>query len=204
MAIDLAGQRFTRLVVLERAGNDARRKARWRCKCDCGVETIVPGDVLRKGRTRSCGCLRRELQTTHGRGVGGKQSPTWRAWWDMIRRCGDPRHPAYGGYGDRGVTVCERWCASFDNFLADMGECPPGLTLDRRNNDGNYEPGNCRWATKREQANNRRNNTRVAFRGGFHTIADVARMTGINKNTLANRLRRGRPLFREGEHSSTN
>lgn len=118
----------------------------------------------------------------------------------MIARCTDPTHIGHKDYAGRGITVCKRWLV-FENFLADMGERPPGMTLERINNDDGYELKNCRWATPRDQANNRRSNRRVAFRGGLYTIAEISRMTGVNKITLAWRLRNGRPMLCKGEQS---
>jgi hypothetical protein len=151
--IDLAGQRFGRLTVVS-YGKNAREG--WFCRCDCGVEWFVPSGSLRNGSTRSCGCLKRDEMSQRLRTHGGAFMPEYKIWEAMRRRCSKPSDPSYKNYGARGISVCERWL-DYGNFLADMGKRPtPKHTLDRTNNDGNYEPGNCHWATRSEQAKNRR------------------------------------------------
>lgn len=166
----LAGERFGRLVVLGEAdpalsGGQARR--RLRVRCDCGTERVVRLEALRrKVPTRSCGCLQRERtsaigsRTVHGHGSARRGlSPTYLSWASMKCRCYQPTCSGFEHYGGRGITVCDRWldgAQGFVNFLADMGERPDGHTLDRLDNDGNYEPANCRWATRSDQNRNRR------------------------------------------------
>jgi hypothetical protein len=160
----LDGCQFERLTVIKRAANMEDGGVAWLCRCSCGTEVIVRSEHLRYGRTRSCGCLRREVSaaqarahsTTHGR-AGSPEHSSWHA---MLDRCRNPNSHARRWYADRGITVCARWDpprgGSFQNFFDDMGPRPEGRTLDRIDNDGNYEPGNCRWATLAEQGASRR------------------------------------------------
>jgi len=169
--IDRTGQRFGRLLVLKRAnaefGDCGRPK--WLCRCDCGVEKVVLGDDLnrRKGRgTVSCGCLQRENRAAQALACtgklgnhfvhGGTGTPEYILWAGIVQRCTNPRYPKWKYWGGRGITVCQRWRYSFQAFLNDVGKRPsPELQIDRINNDGNYEPGNVRWATRSQQNKNR-------------------------------------------------
>lgn len=147
--IDITGQRFHKLVALAPTGKNSRRMMCWLCQCDCGGTAIVRIDHLRNGHTRSCGCLYEK----HGM----RHTKTYKSWYNMLQRCSNSKINRWHIYGGRGIKVCERW-QDFRNFFADMGERPEDHSLDRINVEGNYEPGNCRWATQKEQQNNRRNN----------------------------------------------
>jgi len=153
-ATNLIGKRFGRWVVVALHPERCRRGTLWLCRCDCGTERLVRGYALRGGRSTSCGCRAREVTTARLTTHGLSRSRAYRAWANMLARCRDVNNPNYGGRKPP-VTVCEHYC-DFVNWHADRGDPPPGLSQDRINNDGNYEPGNCRWAPASVQAANRR------------------------------------------------
>ena len=188
---NLTGKRFGRLLVTGCTGKKNRAgNYLWLCQCDCGNEVIRDNRLLSTGRTKSCGCLRsetvRKLRTVHGYAVGATHNPTYTSWKQMTQRCFNNRSRKHSEYGARGIKVCESW-RNFGNFLADMGERPAGRTIDRIDNNGNYEPGNCRWATVEQQ----NNNVWIEFRGEKRTITQWARRIGIRRTALSHRLRRG-------------
>lgn len=199
-ARDLAGMRFGRLTVTHRADNDAEGRAVWACLCDCGQQHCVKSAGLVRGETRSCGCLGRETRQQNGIKSGQAQVHAfsksamlceYRCWEAMIARCHSPIAKGYHRYGGRGITVCDAWRVSFEQFARDMGPRPAGHSIERINNNGPYAPDNCRWATRTEQANNRRTSRWVTANGQTMTIADWSRSTGLAWHTIHNRLQRG-------------
>ncbi len=189
--IDLVGYRFGRWRVLARASN-CNGTARWLCRCDCGTEKDVSGVTLRQGQSKSCHhCARRGDPTVHGHARGGNRTKTYRCWEGMIARCCNPAKTNYSRYGGRGIAVCDRWRQSFQAFMDDMGPKPTGTTIERIDNDGHYEPGNCRWATHTEQQRNLRTNRLLTHKGHTACVAEWADHIGLNANTLRARLRLG-------------
>lgn len=159
---NLINKRFTRLVAVKRVENDKLGSSRWLCKCDCGNYKIARGGYLRNGKTKSCGCLQREQSRINGKVCiihGMRRTSEYGIWIHMNQRCYNFNNKDYKNYGGRGITICDEWRYSFAAFLRDMGK-RPGLkyTLERINNDGNYELGNCKWAIMREQSGNTRRN----------------------------------------------
>jgi hypothetical protein len=183
---NLVGSRSGRLVVIAYAGRRNRTRGYWLCRCDCGKWVTLRTDAI--GRTKSCGCLKLELQAKRSTTHGKSRSPEYYVWNNLVHRCTNPNIKGYPEYGGRGIRVCDRWL-KFENFHADMGDRPsPQHSIDRINNDGNYEPGNCRWATATVQTRNNRHVRLYTFNGKTLCIADWAKKTGISKFVLQRRL----------------
>jgi hypothetical protein len=195
------GARFGRLVLAEIFTDG--RKIRWRCRCDCGrLVTCVPNN-LTGGNAKSCGCLKKDATAarnrrlaTHGHSRTGQLTPTFKVWSSMHGRCKYSCVNAYKDYGGRGIRVCDRWSGpnGFASFLADMGERPTGMQIDRIDCNGDYEPGNCRWETPKVQARNKTNTVRITFRGETMPAVDWAERLGLNVAALMARHRAGWPV----------
>lgn len=190
---NLTGKRFGRLEALapiHRRDVKGRSTIDWRCICDCSNECIVAGGALRSGLTRSCGCLLAESRVSKSTKHGGVRTRLYHIWLNMRARCGDPTYLHYCG---RGIRVCAQWQASFEQFRADVGEPPTSRhSLDRYpNNNGDYEPGNVRWATASQQARNKRNSVHIEIDGTKIGLADAAEQFGIAYDTLHNRIKAG-------------
>jgi hypothetical protein len=183
------GTRNGKLEVLAVDETSGGRNLRWIAICECGNFVGLTLDNLK--RKKCCGCDKftraSNAHSTH-RGTNTKE---FNVWYGMKRRCRDKSIPSYVKYGGRGIKVCERWDPSFANFLEDMGRCPDGMTLDRINNDGNYEPGNVRWATAIQQAQNKRSNRVLEFNGKSMCATAWGRLLGIKPKTIMERLRKG-------------
>lgn len=190
---DLTGKKFGRWrIVAMLEGQKAK------AICECGNEREVFAQTLKHSKSLSCGCLSREINsgpkpaiserlTTHGQ----SKTPIYKVWAAMLARCSNATNPAYCNYGGRGISVCERWL-KYENFIADMGHRPSDKhSIERINNDGNYEPTNCKWATKKEQCNNMRTNRFLVFNGESKTMSQWAESLGVSRDTIRGRLRRG-------------
>jgi len=179
--------KFGLLTILARASNDRFGRTQWLCRCDCGSERVVALFRMTSGHTRSCGCIKGLVNATHRM----KGTPTHNSWCAMKQRCNYAQSKQYPAYGGRGITVCARWNDSFENFLADMGERPKGMTIDRINSDGNYEPKNCRWATDPDQQRNRRSTILIERNGVTKCVKDWCEELGLKPDAVYGRIRRG-------------
>lgn len=204
----LAGEQFYRLTAIEPTGRRQRGYIMWRFICECGNIVERQSAVVELGRGQSCGCLSREkaserlranaakynaARATHNQSGSrtGRPTRTFTCWVNMIQRCTNPSHKSYDRYGGRGIRVCARWLNSFENFLADMGEKPIGMEIDRENNDRGYFPDNCRWATRVKNANNRAVNHAITWNGRTQNIKQWAAEIGGSHQAIAYRLKAG-------------
>lgn len=195
--INLSGKQFGKLTVIEYAGKRQRPGGSfsydWRCRCECGNEFIADGNCIRRGSATSCGCDNSEKLCDHG--MSKPEHPqhwAWIVWSGMRRRCYTVSDSAYNRYGGRGIKICDAWLESVRQFYADMGDRPtPKHTIERIDNNGNYEPGNCVWATRAEQTENQRSTKLLTFQGESLSISKWARRLGISRRTLSRRIASG-------------
>lgn len=191
--IDLCGVRFGRLVALSEApapSSPSRLHTGWLCLCDCGAQVVVKTNSLRSGNAKSCGCLKKDLLRNRA-GFRAKYPKEYTVWWRMKFRCTNNKSPDYKDYGGRGISVCDKWMESFDNFIKDMGPRPSDLhSIGRIDNDGNYCPDNCRWETNWQQSRNKRNNVNITFNGRTMVLQDWANEIGICWTSLYERLQK--------------
>ena len=188
----MIGLRFGKLVVLEEAGQDKYTSRLYLCQCDCGERSVKAGWLMRRGSTTSCGCVQRSVLGDASRTHGARKTRAYSIWHNMKTRCDNPNSRYFKDYGGRGIKICDRW-RDFSAFLEDLGQPPDGMTLDRIDNDRGYEPGNVRWASKKDQANNRRSSRVIEHGGERLTLQQWANRTGIKRATIAQRLDRGWP-----------
>lgn len=189
-ALNVSGERYGRLTAVRR---EAGTKTPWLFRCDCGTDIAIPLDRVRQGNTSSCGCLRKDVtrarSLTHGHRVGRKTTRTRKAYEHAKARCFNPNDEKFPHYGGRGITMCLEWVEDFGRFLEDMGECPPGMSIDRVDVHGHYEPRNCRWATTRQQARTRTDNVLVEHEGQTMVLKDFARQMDVGYKALHARVK---------------
>lgn len=189
----LKGKKFNKLTVLEFSHVSQKREACWKCQCECGNVCIATTTDLRKGHKKSCGCLKNEKSYRNSYKHGLSKTPLYSIWLSMKDRCLNENNKYFNNYGSRGITVCDEWKDDFMNFYnwAIANGYSDNLSIDRIDVNGNYEPSNCRWATKKEQQNNKRDNVLITYKGKTKTLQEWADETGISRNTLMKRKRSG-------------
>jgi hypothetical protein len=186
----LNGMTFGNLVVLHRAGHRGKFAA-WMCRCTCGVERVVGGQHLRRGKIRSCNTNGHRWKIDRPITLPAEYPSEHQSWSSMHERCGNPNHKKYNVYGGRGITICERW-DDFKNFMLDMGRKPdPKFTIERRDVNGNYEPGNCCWIARKDQGRNRRNSVFVVYQGKRMLLLDLVEELGLSRGVVYARLKAG-------------
>ena len=187
------GDKFNRLTAIKFSYRNAHGSQHWFFRCDCGNEKIIMVDNVKRSKSKSCGCLKKEQGKKLGEinlKHGMTKTRTFKSWGNLKQRCLNKNDKGYKNYGGRGIKVCDEWL-EFENFYCDMGECPAGKSIDRKNNDKGYYKSNCRWATREEQNNNKRNNRFLIYDGKKQTTRQWARELGINPNTISTRIYRG-------------
>ena len=187
--LDITGKKFGRLTVIGYACTNKSRKSVWKCKCECGKETFVVGNRLIKGHTKSCGCLRVDSATRIATKHGYSKTRLYGIWCAMKGRCTNQNNTSYERYGGRGIAICDEWQNNFQAFYnwAISHGYSDESSIDRIDNNGNYEPSNCRWVTMKEQSNNRSSSVCLTHNGETHTLKEWSELTGIKYTTLYSR-----------------
>ncbi|EQB3099763.1 hypothetical protein [Clostridium botulinum] len=191
--IDLAGNKYGRLTVIEKYGIDYKSNlTKWKCLCECGNETVVYGVNLRKGKTKSCGCLNKDIVKARMTKHNLFGTRIYKVWADMLQRCNNPKNPYYDNYGGRGIKVCDKWIAP-ENFVqwAFYNGYNENLTIDRIDVNANYSPENCRWITIKKQQNNRRNNILFTIKNKTKTLAEWCKEYNMNYGAVYYRIKKG-------------
>lgn len=192
-SLDLIGKRFHKLLVVEKANNQ-KHKTMWKCKCDCGSITLVTTSNLNANRVKSCGCLRIDQlikrSTTHNQ----RHTSLYEVWKSIKQRCLNPQSKAYKNYGGRGICICDEWKNNFENFYkwSISNGYTKGLTIDRIDNNSNYSPQNCRWVTRLQQANNKRNTIYLTINNKTDSLSNWLRVYNVNRSTYMTRIKYGK------------
>ena len=190
---DLTGQRYGKLTVLKYSHSNHRGRAMWLCQCDCGNETVVLGNALTQGNTKTCGCSKVENATKLKYKHGYRSTRLYRIWLNMHTRCSNEQTNCYTNYGKRGIKICNEWQEFLPFYEWAMANgYRDDLTIDRIDNNGNYCPENCRWSTRVEQSNNTRKNHFVTYNGQTHTIAEWAKITGLSRSVITQRINKSK------------
>lgn len=190
--VNLVGRKYTRLIVLYFVGHDKYKQRLYECRCDCGKIVIAVSGGLTSGNTKSCGCYKRDVLIQHKtkHNYSGKNSKEYNAWGNIKSRCSNPNRADYKNYGGRGIKICDRWMNSFENFLADIGRAPSQKhSIERKDNDGNYEPNNAFWATKDQQSNNKRTNVVISYNGKTQTLTQWCRELNVDYDSMQARIK---------------
>jgi hypothetical protein len=189
---DLIGQTFGRLTVISETNRNKHNHIQWLCLCSCGKNTIASTTSLKHQNTTSCGCYGNECRTINTRTHGMRHTKIYTVWCNIISRCYDSNHKSWENYGGRGIIVCDQWIKSFESFFTDMGDIPfKNAQIDRINNNGNYEPSNCRWATAKQNCLNRSSTHFITHNGITLALTQWADKYNLARNTLYNRLKKG-------------
>jgi len=194
-ALDITGIKYGRLTALKVGPRTRRGRATWLCQCECGsMPKAIDRHQLISGRTISCGCAQREAARQNGKkGIthGHSNSPEYNVWYSMVGRCEDPKNRSYADYGGRGIKVCDSWKSDIRNFIDSMGIPIPGMTIERKNNNGDYCPENCIWIPRSEQSRNRRNNVWITYNGETKLKGDWCKELGLNNANWDQKIRNG-------------